>query len=140
MKTAHGCACSGMHGSGWLNNGDQEANRWRYVLELRERFAPVIICGGDSVSADFWFSLSSKRINPLPIPYWNFLLSVARSGRNLQLRGIKQQVAGVASFCAASVIADDDDALPAIDDGGAHAFSVLEAWQTWSGDTASRLA
>ncbi len=72
--------------------------------------------------------------------YWIFLFSVAGLGCNLQLPRIKQEIAGEASFSTASVITDDHDSLPAIDYGGTHSFSVLEALQSRSGDTAGRLA
>ena len=65
-------------------------------------------------------------------------LWLARSRRNLQLPGVKQQKTGEASFFPATVIADDDNSMLAIDDGRADAFSALEAWQAWNGDTACR--
>ena len=60
----------------------------------------------------------------------------AQSWRNHQLLGIEQQKVGAASFFPVAVIADDNDALAAVDHGGAHPFGVLEAWQAGHVDTA----
>lgn len=53
--------------------------------------------------------------------------------------GVKQQKAGGASVLPAAVIADDDDALLAIDYGRADPFGAFEAVQAGNRDLAGRL-
>ena len=56
-----------------------------------------------------------------------------------QLLRIKQQKMRVASILTAAVVADDDDALPAVDHGGADAFGMFEPRQAGNAGAAGRV-
>ena len=61
------------------------------------------------------------------------------SGRELKLPGIKQQKTGAASFFPAAIIADKDDLLLSIEDGGADPLGVFDALQAGNRNAADRI-
>jgi branched-chain amino acid transport system substrate-binding protein len=59
-----------------------------------------------------------------------------RSSCSLQLGRIEQKIAGITPGCPVPIVAHDDDALDAADDGWAHAFSPRQASQSGDRDSA----